>query len=212
MTAARTLAAAILALALSGCTTHTEMITSWAAPGASKANVKKILVLGISQDTSTRRTFEDDFAGKLKAKGYEAVPGYTWVPDAAKLDQAALAQQIKAEAVTHVLVTRLVGKKAVATEVPATVTYAPYGPGYYGSWGTYWSYGYGTVYSPGYTTVNDVVTLETNLYDATKPEKDSLVWSGQSETWTDPTPTPSKSKIDSVIDKILYEMRLKKVV
>jgi hypothetical protein len=188
------------------------MVTSWAAPGAGKEGVKKVLVLGISQDTSIRRTYEDKFAARLKSRGYEALPGYTWVPDASQLDQAALTSRIKAEGVTHVLVTRLVGKKTVTTEVPTTVTtvgYAPYGPGYYGSWGTYWSVGYGSVVSPGYTTVNDVVTLETNFYDASK-EKDALVWSGQSETWMDTG--SGASRIDSVIDTVVMEMRAKGLI
>jgi hypothetical protein len=100
----------------------------------------------------------------------------------------------------------------VTTEVPTTVTtvgYAPYGPGYYGSWGTYWSVGYGSVVSPGYTTVNDVVTLETNFYDASK-EKDALVWSGQSETWMDTG--SGASRIDSVIDTVVMEMRAKGLI
>jgi hypothetical protein len=63
--------------------------------------------------------------------------------------------------------------------------------------------------SPGYTTVNDVVTLETNFYDAAK-EKDALVYSGQSETWTDQA--QSGSKIDSVISAVVYAMRQKRVL
>jgi len=199
----------LLALTAS-CTARTELVTSWAAPGASKASVKKVLVLGISQDNGIRRRFEDDFAAKLIGRGYQAIAGYQWAPDASKLDKAALADRIHAEGVTHVHVTRLVGKKTVATEVPATVTtvgYAPYGPGWYGGWGSYWSVGYGAVVTPGYTTVNDVVTLETNFYDASK-EKDALVWTGQTETWMDDG-GGMQSKIDSVIGKVVYEMRAK---
>jgi hypothetical protein len=207
----RTIGLTVLALTVAACSVKTTMVTSWSAPGAT-ANVKKVLVLGISQDTSIRRAFEDDFAAKLRSRGYQAVAGYTWVPDASKFDQVALSGRIKAEGVTHVLVTRLVGKKTVTTETPAMVTtvgYAPYGPGYYGSWGTYYSVGYGTVVTPGYTTVNDVVTLETNFYDATK-DKDALVWSGQSETWMDQG--SSQSRIDSVIGAVVWEMRSKGLI
>ncbi|HEX4823826.1 MAG TPA: hypothetical protein VFV19_05910 [Candidatus Polarisedimenticolaceae bacterium] len=208
-------ALALLTLTLAAsCTTRTELVTSWAAPGASKASVKKVLVLGISQDNGIRRRFEDDFASRLIGRGFQAIAGYQWVPDASKLDKDALVQRIRAEGVTHVLVTRLVGKKTVTTDVPTTVTtvgYAPYGPGYYGGWGTYWSVGYGTVVSPGYTTVNDVVTLETNFYDASKGDKDALVWTGQTETWMDDG-GGTQQKIDSVISKVVYEMRAKGII
>jgi hypothetical protein len=210
----RVLGLAVVALALmASCTARTTVVTSWAAPGVSKANVKKILVLGISQDNSVRRRFEDDFASRLIGRGYQAIAGYQWVPDASKLDTVALTARIRQEGVTHVLVTRLVGKKTVATEVPATVTtvgYAPYGPGYYGGWGTYWSAGYSTVVSPGYTTVNDVVTLETNFYDASK-DKDAIVWTAQTETWMDGGGGTGE-KIDDVISKVVWEMRAKGVI
>lgn len=209
-------AAAALALLASACAVRTEMVTSWAAPGASKTSVKKVLVLGISQNDGLRRTFEDDFVAKLKSRGYEAVAGYNWIPDASKLDLDALAARMKQEGVTNLLCTRLVGTKTVSTYTPPAVYtsygYAPYGPGWYGGWGPYWSVGYSTAVSPGYTTVNDVVTLETNFYDATKSKdaKDALMWSGQSQTWIDSG--PDKSHIDSVIGVVVYEMRAKGVL
>ena len=61
--------AAILAVAALACTTRTEVVTSWAAPGANKATVKKVLVLGISKDNGIRRTYEDEFALKLGEMG-----------------------------------------------------------------------------------------------------------------------------------------------
>lgn len=62
---------------------------------------------------------------------------------------------------------------------------------------------------PGYTTVDTVVTLETNFYDASK-EKDALVWSGESATWTDQA--QSGSKINSVVHALVYEMRGKGII
>lgn len=208
------LAATLAATAMlaASCSAKTQMVSTWSAPGATKDAVKKVLVLGIAKDASIRRTYEDSFAAKLKGLGYEAIPGYTWAPDASALDRDAIAARIKKEGVTHVLVTRLVGTKKVETVIPTTVTtvgYAPYGPGYYGGWGSYWSVGYGTVVSPGYTTINDVVTLETNFYDASK-EKDALVYSGQSETWLDQS--GASSIITDVIGKVVDSMRSKQVI
>ena len=206
--AALALAGTILAAA---CST-TKMVHSWSAPGFTKESVKKVLVLGISPNASLRRTYEDTFSVELEKMGYQAVSGYLWIPDATQLDREAIIARIKKENVTHVLVTRLVNTKDVETYHAPTVVgvgYGGYGPGYYGSWSSYYSVGYTTVMDPGYTTVDTVVTLETNLYDASR-EKDALVFSGESQTWTDQA--QSGSKIDSVIYKLVYEMRAKRVL
>jgi hypothetical protein len=189
----------------------TSIVHSWAAPGATKTTVKKVLVLGVSTNPSLRRTYEDTFSVELEKLGYKTVSGYLWAPDAANLDRDAIIAKIKAENVTHVLVTRLVRAKDVATyHAPTTVGLSyGYGPGYYGGWSSYYSMGYGAVVEPGYTTVDTVVTLETNFYDASK-EKDALVWSGESATWTDQAQTGSK--VNSVVHALVYEMRNKGVI
>jgi hypothetical protein len=190
----------------------TTMKHSWSTPGFNKETVKKVLVLGISPNAALRRTYEDTFSVELEKRGYEAVSGYLWIPDATNLDRDAIVERIRKENVTHVLVTRVVTTKEVATYHAPTVVgvgYRGYGPGYYGSWSTYYTVAYGTVMDPGYTTVNNVVTLETNFYDASK-EKDALVFSGESDTWTDGA--QSGSKINSVISAIVYDMRAKRVI
>jgi hypothetical protein len=200
-------AAAILVAACAA----TKVVHSWSTPDFDKANVKKVLVLGISPNTALRRTFEDSFSVKLENLGYQAVSGYLWAPDATKLDRDAIMAKIREEHVTHVLVTRVLDTKEVVTYHPPTTVAVGYGgyPGYYGSWSSYYTVGYGVVMDPGYTTVNDVVTLETNFYDASK-EKDALVYTGQSDTWTDQA--QSGSKIDSVISAVVTEMRRKSVL
>jgi hypothetical protein len=201
--------AAAAAILVAACAA-TKMVHAWRAPDFKKETVKKVLVLGISPNAALRRTFEDTFSVEIEKRGYQAVSGYLWIPDATNLDRDAIVARIKAENVTHVLVTRVVNTKEVVSYHSPTVAVGyGYGPGYYGSWSTYYTTGYGAVMSPGYTTVNDVVTLETNFYDASK-EKDSLVYSGESETWTDQA--QSGSKINSVISTVAYSMRQKGVL
>ena len=199
------------ALVLTASCSSTKIVHSWAAPGVAKTTVKKVLVFGISTNPSLRRTYEDSFSVELEKLGYKTVSGYLWAPDAANVDREAIVAKIKAEGVTHVLVTRLVRAKDVETyHAPTTVGVAyGYGPAYYGSWSSYYGVGYGAVVEPGYTTVDTVVTLETNFYDATK-EKEALVWSGESATWTDQAQTGSK--VNSVVSALVYEMRAKGVI
>jgi hypothetical protein len=208
----RSVAVAAAATVLFAACSSTTMKHTWSIPGFDNKTVKKVLVLGISPNVGLRRTFEDTFSVELEKLRYEAVSGYLWIPDATKLDRDAILARIRAEHVTHVLVTRIVTTKDVATyHAPTTVAvgYGGYGPGYYGSWSSYYSVGYATVMDPGYTTIDRVVTLETNLYDASK-EKDALVFSGESDTWTDDS--QSGSKIKDVIYRLVYEMRAKRVL
>lgn len=193
-----------LACLLASCAT-TRIVNSWIAPDHHKESVKKILVLGISADAGIRRSYEDAFAKRLTDVGYAAIPGYQWVPDATKLDKDAIAARMKDEGVTHVLVSRLISSKQVATYHEPTAVYVGYGAPYYGGWSSFYSVGYTAAVSPGYTTVNDVVTLETNLYDAARKEGEALVWSGHSETWLDSPSTGSK--IPEVISMLVYKMQ-----
>lgn len=215
-TSTRHLILAATALVVVTSCSSTKMVRSWTAPGFTKATVKKVLVLGVSANPLLRRLYEDSFAVELEKLGYKAVSGYLWAPDATSLDKDAIIARIKAENVTNVIVTRIVSTKEVATYHAPTVTvgvgyggYGGYGPAYYGSWSTYYSTGYAAVMDPGYTTVNDVVTLETNFYDAAR-ESDALVWSGESETWLDQT--RSGKKVDGVISAIVYRMRSSRVL
>jgi hypothetical protein len=200
------------ALILAGSCSATKVVHSWRAPGFDKAAIKKVLVLGVSPNPAIRRTYEDTFSVELEKLGYQAVSGFLWAPDATNIDRDAVVARIRAEHVTHVLVTRIVKVQEVASyHAPTTVGvgYGGYGPAYYGSWSSYYAVGYSTVVSPGYVTVDNVVELETNLYDASKTD-DALVWSGQSQTWTDQA--QSGSKIDDVISALVYQMRAQKVL
>lgn len=202
-------AALALCLALAACAPKVKILESWAAPDVQKSSVKKILVLGLAPDSGMRRLFERTFVEDLAKHGYEGIPGHLWVPDPSQADKEALKERVRQEGVTHVLVARVTNRTRVETYHPPTVTtvgVSPYGPGWYGSWGSYYSVGYSYVSSPGYVSTSDVVNLETNFYDAAK---DALVWSGLSETWVQGS---GVENIPPVIDALVYEMRAKKVL
>jgi predicted transcriptional regulator len=76
------------------------------------------------------------------------------------------------------LITRMVDKKTVETYIPGQAHhYAP--PVHHRRWQGYYAASYRTIYEPGYTVKNEIVVLETNLYDAKNEE---LIWSALSET------------------------------
>ena len=49
---------------------------------------KTVMVGGLSEQTSVRRNFEDEFLTQLKAAGVDVLPSYRYVPDDEKIDDA----------------------------------------------------------------------------------------------------------------------------
>jgi hypothetical protein len=206
----------LASILLAAACASTQVTKTWTSPGFDKKSVKKILVLGISQNDLIRRIYEDTFAVELEKLGYKAISGYLWVADALHLDKDAVIARMKTEGVTNVIVTRIVSSKEVATYTGPTVAvgvgyggYSGFGPPYYGSWSMYYSTSYAAVMDPAYTTINEVVTLETNFYDGAKTD-DALVWSGESATWTDTS--KSGKKIAGLVHALVYKMRAARVL
>src|SRR5262245_1619930 len=54
----------ISALILAGCSS-TELVNQWSNPAYTSASFKRILVIGVTQQASIRRNFEDAFVAQL---------------------------------------------------------------------------------------------------------------------------------------------------
>src|SRR5262245_25677213 len=116
------LAVCLLALAaiFAGCAS-TSLVDQWKSPEFQGPPLRKVMVVGVSSQPATRRTFEDEFAAALKTAGVTAVPSYTVMPQDGQADQAVLEQAVKSIGADGVLITRLL-KREQKTEVS---------PGYY---------------------------------------------------------------------------------
>ena len=169
----RYLFGALLVVLIAGCST-VDVKAAWKNPSYSQ-HPKKIMVIGLSSNAVLRRIFEDEFVRQIKARGPDAIAGYTVLPKMEKNDQEAIAAQVKAHAADTVLITRLVSRKTVQVYVPGTVFVAP---PHYGLWPSYYNYGYQTTYTPGYMAEEEYAVVETNLYDASN---DALIWAAWSE-------------------------------
>ena len=51
----------------------TSLVNQWKSPEYTGAPLRKVLVLGVSEQPSVRRVFEDEFASRLTAAGVNAV-------------------------------------------------------------------------------------------------------------------------------------------
>jgi hypothetical protein len=174
----RLLFLAILLSVLSGCAT-TDLTNSWKDPQYAGGPIRKVLVLGISNQASVRRIFEETFAQALTQQGVQAVPGYTLIPEDGKIPEDVLKKAVAQAGADGVLITRMVGRKTDVSVTPAPVAMAPAAYGmrrqYYGYYAGAWN-GY---YEPASVQTTDYVFAETTLFRADSPEP---VWSGTTQT------------------------------
>ena len=162
--------AAVLLTVLCGCAT-TEVTNTWKDPQYRGGPVKKILVVGISNQASVRRTFEDTFAETLKASGVETVPSYTVVPEDGQMAEEKLRAAVQQSGAGAVLITRLVERQ---TDSMVTVA-EPIGAYRRTSLSGYYSSAWVGHYEPVAVQEFHYVVLETTLFVTEHPEP---VWSG----------------------------------
>ena len=161
---------ACVALALVGCAA-TTLKNSWRDPGYKGPPLKKVMVVGVSSQSVTRRTFEDEFVKQLKADGVEGIQSYNFIPQNGKAEEAEVKQAVKKAGADGVLITRLVRVDVNVQVVQPMGFYGGYG-GYAGAWGGY--------YDPPMTTTTDTLVLETTLWGL---NDSTLLWSGSTETF-----------------------------
>ena len=161
------------ALLLGGCAA-TQIVNQWSDPSYAAASFKRILVIGVSKQTSIRRTFEDEFVAQLRAAGADAVPSYELTPESGPVEESRLARAVRQAGADAVITTRLVRVERKAQYIPGT--YGPYpGFGFYRWYSSAWV----GFYEPPRLRYYDIYTSETSLHDV---RNDRLVWSGIAKT------------------------------
>jgi hypothetical protein len=137
--------------------------------------VSDILVIAITGNEDSRRSFERQFVAQLKSAGVEAISSEEAIPMPADLEmkKETILNAVKQFENDAVIITHLIDKE----EKEAFTRGGPAHGGYYGFYHSRYTYSYAR--DPGYSSTSKSVRLETNLYDV-KTEK--LIWSGQSKT------------------------------
>ena len=181
-----------------------KLTMSWKNPEYSPAKkFHRVLALGLSDKTAVRADFEDALAAELSSKGYEAVPGNTILlrPAGTQLDLDYLREQIRANQIEAVVVSRLVKVDDTVTYVPGTAYYVPYP--YYNSFYGYYQTLYPVVYSPGYLQKEKKVRVETNLYYVNGAPDGQLVWTGTTDTFN---PSNVHKAIKGLVNLVVTKM------
>jgi hypothetical protein len=164
--------------------------------------VSNILVIAITGNEDSRRSFERKFVAQLKAAGVEAISSEEAIPMPPDLE---LKKEAIITAVNHfsndaVIITHLIDKNEKEGFTRSSETHS----GYFGFYHSRYTSSYAR--DPGYSSTSKTVRLETNLYDA-KTEK--LIWSGQSKTIS----KDSKDQIiNDVINVVINDLQNNKLI
>ena len=163
-------------LMLTSCAT-TELTGSWSDESLAGRTFKKIYVIAVGKRADVRAFFEDEYVKQLQEKGLGAIASHTGLPADKILDKQTIIDTITDTGVDAVLITRLTefkGKRDVETYRTYKVPYA-----HYNQMHEYHRKGQEDSQDDAALTKHEIVSLETNIYDA---KTTKLVWSAASDT------------------------------
>jgi hypothetical protein len=163
----------ITALAvLAGCTTS-QLVSQKANPDYVGKPLKSVMVVAVTEDEITRRTYEDRVIALLGKRGIEGIAGYSAVGKRGKVEEAELRQAIARSGAEGVMITRVTSVEQSNIEISASEVAVGYGwGGFYGYYAGVWT----TVSAPAQTVTGPRYTVsETRLFDA---RTGALAWIG----------------------------------
>jgi hypothetical protein len=165
----RLAAVLLMAAGLAACSSF-SLTNVWRSPDFKGPPVAKVLVVGVSNNETSRRIFEDGFVKALQASGVAAATSYGPMPESGKVSKERLQSAIRQSGAEGVLITRLV---RVDKQVDVMAAPVPMGfrGGYYGWYGSAWA-------APAMVDTYNVVSFETTLWDA---NREAVIWSGTTE-------------------------------
>lgn len=147
-----------------GCSTTTQLTTSWKEPSAGPLNFKKVVVVVLNSTPGQRRAQEDELVAQIKKTS--AVASYTLVTDEELKDHEKVKTKIRQGGFDGAIVVRLLDSTKETTYVPGSRSYWHDGSSY-------------ALYQPDYTVTDTTIQAEVSLY--TVPEG-KLLWVGNSST------------------------------
>jgi hypothetical protein len=178
----------------------TKLINEWRDPNYSAQPFGKILVIGITKQSATRRILEDEFVHQLTARGIQAVQSYQLIAEDGEVPKERLAQAVQQAGADGVLISRLVKVERQTQIYPGAYMGPPY-LGFYGFYSSAWM----GFYDPPQVYTYDVVTWEVNLFDS---RTDRLVWAGTTETFSPRSFAKDASEFAKIIIKELADKKL----
>jgi hypothetical protein len=180
----------LVPILLTACGSSTKITQSWRDPAVSyeAGSVKKMLIIALMRDETTRRQTEDELTAQFRGKGVASY-GYLGPLDA-ELD----IERLRNDGFDAVMIMRLADVTQEQTYVPGSY------PAYYGSPYGYYGHAYPMYADPGYVRTDMNYRVESNFYSV---ESQKLVWSGITSTMN---PTDLSTAISEIVTAIREKM------
>lgn len=188
----------IVILTLSSCSS-TKIASTWREPNKeiSLKKLKKVLVVALFKDETSRRKAEDQMVGYFYGK---AVASYDYLDkNMSEKNEEAIREKIKNDDFDGAVTMRLldVDKEEVYSR-DNILTY----PSYYRNFSGYYYRNWGYYSNPGYYLTTKTYTVETNVFSI---KEDKIIWSGITKT-TDPS---GVAKMTEEIGKAVFNEMVK---
>jgi len=153
-----------------------KFLSVWKTPAASEVTLagKKVAALVISNDTDLRVSGEEALARELTSRGFQGVATYRIAPKEELSDGDKARPWFEKAAVEGVVALR-----PVSSEKRTTYTSGTWTSPYYGSFWSYYGYGWGSVYIPGTSSRETIVTVESLIFSV---PRNTLLWAAVTES------------------------------
>jgi len=199
-----------LALLLTSCYS-TQFVDSWKNKEITAFEPEKLLVIGITNNLTARKIFEEDMKNALTLRGINAIDSSTELEksftDSQKNEEEidALKEQLIAKGFDAIAITAVVG-----VDDKRDYNSGHYSIGY--NWYRFGRYYYrfqNVYYTPEYYSDYKVFHIETSIYNIKADEDKSLVWVG---TFNIVDPNNITSTVKDYVNRIVLQLEKEGVI
>ena len=200
-------AAAAAAIVLLASCASTSIQSTWMDPSFTGGPFKKVFVIGLARNETSRRIFEDVMVARLQAAGVQAVPAYQFIAEDVPVPEPVLEDAVRKSGADAMLMTRLLG---LQTQVNASTVMVPgpmMGPGFGPGWGgPGWWGAYNSWWAVPQVTTYQIATAETTLFDASTRR---IVWTATSQTMD---PQSVQAEAPGLADQVIAALRARNLL
>ena len=193
------LPALLVAVMITASCSSTKITSSWREPDKQVAvdKLKKVLVVALFKDETSRHKAEDQMAGYLNGKG---VVSYNYLKAGFdKKNEDALREKIKADGFDGAVSMRLVDVDKAENYSRGNISSYPF---FYRNFSGYYHRSWSYYSTPGYYNTTKTYTIETNVYSI---KEDKIIWSGLTET----TNPDGVKKLTEEVAAVVYKKMIK---
>jgi hypothetical protein len=183
------------------CASSMRLTDDWKDSAFTGPAYKKIMLVALTTRPGLRKSFEDEFAKEMKARGVETAKCYECIPDVEKVTREEILEVGKEKRVEAFLIIRLL---RMDTQVRSSRSSSPSSVSTSGAVDSLHTMQWG-VSGPTMSRQSDVATLDTRLFDA-KTAK--LVWRSTIDAVNPSANTAEVSKLVGIVLKALDGGRL----